>query len=106
MRQMNVHQYFVYMLTNAWRNVIYTGVTNSLETRIWQHKNGAEDGFTKKYNCHSLVYYEIHEQISQAIEREKQIKGWSRAKKDALVASLNPKWEDLAAQWYANTPGT
>ncbi len=106
MRQMNVHQYFVYMLTNAWRNVIYTGVTNSLETRIWQHKNGAVDGFTKKYNCHSLVYYEIHEQISQAIEREKQIKGWSRAKKDALVASLNPKWEDLAAQWYANTPGT
>lgn len=101
MKQLNVHQYYVYMMTNSWKNVLYTGVTNSLEARVWQHKNGVISGFTKKYNCHYLVYLEIYEQISQAIAREKQIKGWTRAKKNALVNTTNPDWLDLAADWYS-----
>ncbi len=98
----NVHQYFVYMLTNLWQSVLYTGVTNSLERRIWQHKNKAIPGFTKRYNCDRLVYFEIYEEIEQAIGREKQIKSWSRSKKDALIATTNPKWNDLAADWYSS----
>ena len=101
---MNVHQYFVYMLTNRWKNVLYTGVTNSLERRVWQHKHGAIPGFTKKYNCDRLVYIEIYDRIEQAIAREKQIKGWTRAKKDALIATQNPEWNDLAADWYREGP--
>jgi len=100
-RQLNVHQYYVYMMTNRWKNVLYTGVTNSLQARVWQHKNGAISGFTKKYNCHYLVYLEIYEHIDQAIAREKQIKGWTRAKKNALVETTNPEWLDLAADWYS-----
>jgi len=92
------------MMTNAWKNVLYTGVTNSLETRVWQHKNKAIPGFTKKYNCDRLVYYEINEDINQSIAREKQIKAWSRAKKDALIATMNPEWNDLAADWYSSDP--
>jgi len=100
MRQRNVHNYYVYMVTNEWRTVLYTGVTNSLEKRIWQHKNGKIEGFTKRYNCSIHVYHEVYEQVAQAIEREKQIKSWSRAKKNALVEKLNPQWQDLAADWY------
>ena len=98
---MNVHNYYVYLMTNEWRNVLYTGVTNSLERRVWQHKQGEIKGFTRQYNCHLLVLVENYLQISDAIAREKQIKGWSRAKKNALVESKNPKWQDLAATWYA-----
>lgn len=98
---MRRHQYFVYLLTNRWKNVLYTGVTNSLERRVWQHKNGAFPGFTKKYNCHFLVHYESFGDIQQAIAREKQIKNWPRVKKDALIATANPNWDDLAADWYA-----
>ena len=101
MRQRNVHNYYVYLMTNEWRNVLYTGVTNSLERRVWQHKQGEIKGFTRQYNCHLLVLVENYLQISDAIAREKQIKGWSRAKKNALVESKNPKWQDLAATWYA-----
>jgi len=104
MRGSNVHQYFIYMMTNKWKNVLYTGVTNSLERRVWQHKNGTFDGFTKKYNCHDLVYYEIYDYIDQAIAREKQVKKWPRAKKNALINSMNPEWTDLAADWYRSEP--
>ena len=93
-------QYYVYMMTNRWHNVLYTGVTNSLERRVWEHKNGWLPGFTKKYNCHHLVYFEMYDSIEQAIAREKHIKGWVRAKKNALVATMNPEWKDLAAEWY------
>ena len=93
-------QYFVYMMTNRWRNVLYTGITNSLQKRVWQHKNHAVPGFTARYNCDRLVHFETYDEVVQAIAREKQIKGWSRAKKDALVASTNPEWNDLAADWY------
>ena len=98
---MNVHNYYVYLMTNEWRNVLYTGVTNSLERRVWQHKQGEIKGFTRRYNCRLLVHMEVYLQISDAIAREKQIKGWSRARKNALVESTNPKRQDLAATWYA-----
>jgi putative endonuclease len=98
---MGYKSYWVYVMTNRWHNVLYTGVTNSLERRVWEHKNGAVDGFTKKYNCDRLVYLEEFGEIDQAIECEKRIKGWSRAKKDALVARQNPEWMDLAADWYS-----
>ena len=101
MRQRNVHNYYVYFMTNEWRDVLYTGVTNSLERRVWQHKQGAIEGFTKQYSCHLLVHMENHHQISDVIAREKQIKGWSRARKNALVESTNPNWQDLAATWYS-----
>ena len=100
MRETNVHNYYVYLMTNEWRNVLYTGVSNSLERRVWQHKKGMIESFTKQYNCHILVHMENYQQISDAIAREKQIKGWSRAKKNSLVESTNPHWQDLAATWY------
>jgi putative endonuclease len=75
---------------------LYTGVSNSLERRNWEHKNKVHRGFTARYNCDILVYYEIYDDIDQAIAREKQIKGWSRAKKNALVETINPLWHDLA----------
>jgi putative endonuclease len=100
MRQRNVHQYYIYMMANRRKNVLYTGMTNSLEARVWQHKNKAVPGFTKKYNCDQLVYYEIFEQVTDAIDRETQIKSWRREKKNALIASMNPEWNDLAADWY------
>ena len=98
---MKRHQYYVYMLSNRWRNVLYIGVTNSLETRIWQHKAKLVRGFTKDYNCDQLVYFEIYERIEQAIARQKQLKGWRRAKKDALIARMNPELKDLSAEWEA-----
>jgi len=103
---MATHQYYVYMVSNRWHNVLYIGVTNSLETRMWQHKAKAIPGFTKKYNCDQLVYFELYERIEQAIAREKQLKGWVRAKKDALIARMNPEWKDLAAKWesFAEKP--
>lgn len=97
---MGYKQYYVYMLTNGWRNVLYTGVTNSLERRVWEHKNKAVPGFTKRYNCDRLAYFEIYDEIDQAIAREKQIKGWTRAKKNALIQAHNPDWKDLAAEWF------
>ncbi len=101
MRDTNVHQYWVYMMSNRWNTVLYTGVSNSLQRRVWQHKNGAIPGFTKKYNCTKLVYYEEYDRIDQAIAREKQIKGWLRARKDVLVATMNPEWKDIAEDWYS-----
>ena len=97
---MGDNRYFVYLLTNRWKTVLYTGVTNSLEKRIWQHRQKAFPGFTKKYNCDRLVHFEEYGEIDQAIAREKQIKGWTRARKDALISARNPEWDDLAAGWY------
>ena len=71
------------------------GVTNDLKRRVYEHKHGLTEGFTRKYNVHKLVYYEISEEIESAILREKQIKGGSRQKKNELVEQFNPKWEDL-----------
>ena len=71
---------------------------------MWEHKNHLVDGFTKKYNVDRLVYFEETTDINAAITREKEIKGWRRSKKIALIKSLNPKWEDLAAEWFEEAP--
>lgn len=97
--------YFVYMLTNKWHTVLYTGLTDSIEGRLRQHKDKVFPGFTKKYNCDQLVYFEEFNDAEMAVVREKQIKGWKRAKKDALVASMNPEWNDLSASWQAIRAG-
>jgi putative endonuclease len=102
---MGYRTYFVYILTNRWKTVLYTGMTNSLERRIWQHKNGAIPGFTKKYNCHYLIYFETYDEVDQAIAREKQLKPWSRVKKKALIARMNPEWKDLAEDWFGDEGG-
>ena len=86
---------YVYLLANKHNNVLYTGVTNDLIRRVYEHKNKLVAGFTKKYNVDRLVYYEVCSGIVVAIEREKKIKGWSRKKKHDLINALNPEWDDL-----------
>ncbi len=86
---------YVYLLANKHNNVLYTGLTNDLIRRVYEHKNKLVTGFTQKYNVDRLVYYEVCSGILVAIEREKQIKGWSRKKKQALINALNPEWADL-----------
>ena len=88
--------YFVYMMTNRSRIVLYTGVTNDLARRVWEHHNGTVKGFTKRYRLTILVYYETYNDIGDAISREKEVKDWRRSKKNALVETLNPKWIDLS----------
>ena len=88
--------YWVYFMANAMRTVLYIGVTNDLARRWWEHSNGTVDGFTRRYRCHDLIYYEEFGQIEEAIAREKQLKGWTRAKKEALIDTINPKRLDFA----------
>src|SRR5215475_5766647 len=90
-----MHTYHVYLLTNVKRNVMYIGVTNSLLNRVAEHRSGKGGAFTRQYKVHVLVYAEEYQYIEDAIAREKQIKGWRRSKKDALVSTLNPTWADL-----------
>ena len=89
--------YSVYMLTNKWRTVVYVGMTDSLEGRLLDHKNRRFDGFTKRYNCTNLVYFEQHQSADAASKRERQLKGWTRAKKNELIETLNPEWNDLSS---------
>ena len=86
------HHYYVYIVTNISKNVLYLGVTNSLVRRINEHFAGQIEGFTKKYNCKYLVYYEHYDDINMAITREKQIKKWGEVKKNKLNEKLNPGW--------------
>jgi putative endonuclease len=88
-------QYCVYILTNKNNTVLYTGVTNDLKRRVLEHRSGTGSKFTKKYNVHKLVYYEVTDDVSAAILREKQIKAGSRQKKIDLINSLNANWADL-----------
>ncbi len=88
----------VSMMANKRDGTLYTGVTSNLGQRVWQHRQGVADGFTKRYGCKLLVWYEIHETMEAAIAREKQIKAGSRAKKLALIDAMNPDWLDLFAQ--------
>ena len=88
-------QYWVYMMTNRTKTVIYTGVTNDLRWRVRQHKDKKGCAFTKRYNINTLVYYESFSRIYDAIAAEKKIKSGSRAKKIALIKSINPNWKDL-----------
>lgn len=90
-----VKQYYVYIVTNKWNKVLYTGITNDLLRRVQEHKDKTFKGFTKRYNVDKLVYYEDTESIESAILKEKQIKGGSRKDKIQLVNSLNPGWRDL-----------
>ena len=94
-----VKQGFVYILTNKNHTVLYTGVTSNLEQRVWQHKSRTIEGFTKKYNCDKLIWFQVAEEIESAIAREKQIKSWSRKKKEVIINELNPQWRDLSADW-------
>lgn len=91
--------YYVYILTNWNNKVMYIGVTNDLQRRLFEHQSGLVDGFTKKYNVHRLVYFEHTNDVNAAIAREKQLKGWTRAKKNELVETLNPDWRDLSEDW-------
>ena len=93
---------YVYILCNWNNKVMYVGVTNNLERRVYEHKHKLVDGFTSKYNINKLVYFEEISDIDQAIQMEKKIKGLSRDKKNALVESKNPKWIDLSEKWYKN----
>jgi putative endonuclease len=96
-----MRQYAVYFMANPFNSVLYNiGVTNNLERRVQEHKTKKIDGFTKKYNCVKLVYYEQTDDISVAISREKQLKNWKRAWKDILVEEENPHWKDLAIDWF------
>jgi putative endonuclease len=94
--------YFVYMMTNRSRVVIYTGVTNDLESRLWFHGNASPRAFTKRYRVDRLVYYEEFDNPEDAIAREKEIKRWRREKKNALVRTLNPKWNDLRNELFGD----
>ncbi len=95
-----VKSYYVYMMTNKYNTVIYTGVTNDLERRVYEHKTKSIKGFTTKYNCDKLVYYAETNDISAAITEEKRIKSGSRKKKIEMIESINPEWHDLAKEWF------
>ncbi len=92
---MSNKQYYVYILTNFSKTVLYCGITNDLKRRVWEHKQNIIEGFTKKYLVHDLVYYEIFQDPENAIQREKQIKNYSRHKKEKMILEFNPKLKDL-----------
>jgi putative endonuclease len=90
------------MLTNRSRVVLYTGITNSLEQRLWFHQNTPKRSFVRRYNVDRLVYYESFDHPQDAISREKEIKGWGREKKNNLVRTKNPRWEDLRQRLFGD----
>ena len=90
------YHYFVYLMTTQNNRVMYVGVTNNLERRVWEHQNGAIEGFTKKYNVKKLVYFEETTDVHAALAREKEIKKWRRSKKNSLVLTVNPEWNDIS----------
>jgi putative endonuclease len=92
---MSSKYYYVYILSNFERTTLYTGMTGNLIRRIYEHKNNLVDGFSKNYHIHDLIYYEVCKDPTSAIEREKQIKSWSRKKKDELIIKFNPELKDL-----------
>ncbi len=91
-------EFCIYIMTNKYNTVLYTGVTNNLQRRVWEHKIGVGSKFASKYRTTKLVYYEVSNSIKSAILREKQIKGGSRQKKLDLINSLNPDWKDLSGK--------
>lgn len=92
--------YYVYIVTNRRSGTLYTGVTNDLKRRVWQHKTKVFPGFSAQYGLGQLVYFEAYRDIADAIDREKQLKAGSRAKKIALIERENPQWTDLSADWF------
>ncbi|MSU66926.1 MAG: GIY-YIG nuclease family protein [Opitutus sp.] len=97
---MTYRAYWVYILASKPHGTLYIGVTNSLERRVWQHKSKTIAGFTKQYGVGRLVYFEEFRDVSNAIAREKQLKGWLRVRKIELIQRENPLWKDLAENWY------
>jgi putative endonuclease len=95
--------FFVYIMSNR-SKTLYTGVTNNLIRRVWEHKHGAGSEFCKHYRLDRLVYTERFQYVNNAIDREKQIKGWLRIRKIALIVSQNPTWSDLSAEWFVRRP--
>jgi putative endonuclease len=95
-----MHDYYIYILTNDFGNVMYVEMTNNLERRVTEHQQSLVKGFTKKYNLKKLVYFEYTSDVNTAIAREKEIKKLRREKKNALVESVNPKWQDLSVQAF------
>ena len=95
--------YYVYLLTNIKNNVLYTGITNNLKRRVYEHKHDLVEGFTKKYRVHKLVHYEEVNDVNAAISIEKEIKAWRREKKNALIEKENPEWKDLTQDWYEDS---
>ena len=98
---MNLNRAYVYILSNKNRTVLYIGITNDLERRVAEHKNGIGSSFTKRYNAHELLYYEIHNDIKQAIAREKQLKEWKREWKLDLIKTMNVEMIDLGCDWHS-----
>ena len=96
-KTLGTHNYYVYILTNKTKTVLYTGVTNNLKERLYVHKHPEANSkaFTAKYKVFYLIYYELFTEVEQAIAREKQIKGWRRAKKEKLISEFNPDWNFL-----------
>ncbi len=92
--------YYVYVLLNKNNSTVYIGVTGNLEKRLYEHKNKLAEGFTSRYNLNKLVYFESTSDVRATLEREKQLKKWSREKKNNLIESTNPGWEDLSKDWY------
>ncbi len=103
MHSMHEGSYFTYFMASR-SCTLYIGVTGNLFKRAFQHKWREHDGFTEKYNCDRLVWFERYQEISKAIAREKQLKGWSRTKKIALIEETNPAWVDLSRDWYDLEP--
>ena len=93
------NSYYVYILTNWNDKVMYVGMTNNLERRVYEHKHKLVEGFTAKYNINKLVYYEECQDVNAALAREKEIKKWRREKKNMLIQEANPTWQDLSASW-------
>ena len=87
------------MMSNWNNKVLYTGITNNLERRVYEHKNKLLKGFTAKYNVNKLVYFEYTSDVNSAIAREKQVKGWTRQKKSELIQNINPEWQDLSEEF-------
>jgi len=103
---MRIYLYYVYILTNEHHTVLYTGVTNDLERRCYEHKHKLIKGFTQKYNVDKLVYFEQFDYIDLAIAREKQVKGYSRVKKIALINQMNKEWRELSIGGKSKTPSS
>jgi putative endonuclease len=103
MQSVPEHAYFTYIVASRSRT-LYIGVTSDLRKRVFQHKWREHDGFTEQYNCDRLVWFERYQEIVQAIAREKQLKHWSRTKKLALIAQMNPAWLDLSRDWFDLEP--
>jgi putative endonuclease len=103
MHAMHEGSYFAYIVASRSRT-LYIGVTGNLPKRVFEHKWREHEGFTERYNCDRLVWFEGYDDVTKAIDREKQLKGWTRAKKIALIEKVNPAWIDLSKDWYDVEP--